>query len=217
MNQQKKGRKIQMGKNEVVQPEGNYYDKYHSKNIIEKFMMKNFFLKISKIISGGGSPNSILEAGCGEGNVLHFINGLFPDAELKGFDFSKKAINRAILDFPQLNFEIGNIYEIDDVNSQYDLVIACEVLEHLEEPEKALEELIRVSSKYILLSVPSEPLWRILNMARGKYIKNLGNTPGHIQHWNRRKFKKWILSKPGICIKNIELPIPWIVVLVEKI
>ncbi len=39
---------------------------------------------------------------------------------------------------------------------------------------------------FILLSVPKEPIWRICNMARGKYWKDLGNTPGHIQHWTKK-------------------------------
>jgi hypothetical protein len=30
--------------------------------------------------------------------------------------------------------------------------------------------------------VPREPIWRIGNMARGRYLGDLGNTPGHIQH-----------------------------------
>jgi hypothetical protein len=40
--------------------------------------------------------------------------------------------------------------------------------------------------------VPREPLWRGLNMARGAYLKDLGNTPGHINHWSKRAFNELV-------------------------
>ncbi len=43
-------------------------------------------------------------------------------------------------------------------------------------------------SRHLLVSVPREPLWRALNMARGAYWRELGNTPGHLNHWSRRSF-----------------------------
>jgi len=65
-------------------------------------------------------------------------------------------------------------------SQSYDLTIACEVLEHLEDPGQALTEIDRVTKQSVLISVPQEPMWRILNMARGKYWSDLGNTPGHV-------------------------------------
>ena len=55
-----------------------------------------------------------------------------------------------------------------------------EVLEYLGNPKVALQELFRVYCKYVLISVPYESLWSILNILRGKYVKCLGNTLGYI-------------------------------------
>lgn len=93
-------------------------------------------------------------------------------------------------------------------------MICSEVMEHLEYPEKALDMLKSVSSEYILLSVPNEPIWRILNVCRGKYLRQLGNTPGHIQHWSTKQFCR-MLCENGCDIIAVKRPFPWTMVLVK--
>jgi hypothetical protein len=63
--------------------------------------------------------------------------------------------------------------------------VCCEVLEHLEFPDRDLAEISRVSSRSVLISTPREPLWRLLNLLHGKYWRSLGNTPGHLQHYSQ--------------------------------
>ncbi len=63
------------------------------------------------------------------------------------------------------------------------------MLEHVPDAEHTVAEMARVArGGHLLVSVPREPLWRGLNMARGAYIKELGNTPGHLNHWSRKAF-----------------------------
>ena len=76
--------------------------------------------------------------------------------------------------------------------TRFDLVLAIEVLEHVPDPAAALRELARVARRDVVLSVPREPIWRAANMARGKYWGDLGNTPGHIQHWSRAGFVRLV-------------------------
>ncbi len=95
-----------------------------------------------------------------------------------------------------------------------DLVLALEVLEHLDEPNKALSELQRVTNKYAIISVPNEPLWRILNMARGAYWSDWGNTYGHVNNWSPRAFKKLLETKFNIIQSSY--PIPWQIYLCKK-
>ncbi|WP_207642472.1 hypothetical protein, partial [Desulfosporosinus sp. I2] len=64
---------------------------------------------------------------------------------------------------------------------------------------------------HIILSVPREPLWRILNLARGKYIPDLGNTPGHIQHWSKKSFLR--LVNRYFDVLEVKSPLPWTMVL----
>ncbi len=63
--------------------------------------------------------------------------------------------------------------------------------------EHTVAEMARVArGGHLLVSVPREPLWRGLNMARGAYIKDLGNTPGHLNHWSRKAFVE-LLGRHG--------------------
>ena len=73
---------------------------------------------------------------------------------------------------------------------------AAEVLEHLEDTEAAVNVLAQIATPYLVVSVPREPLWRILNLARGAYLKDLGNTPGHVQHWSTASFLR--LLEPAL-------------------
>lgn len=204
-----------MNKNIVVQPEGNYFDKYHSKNFIVKWMMSNFFSCLDNMLAVVGEPEYILEAGCGEGEVTNFVSGKYgANCKMEAFDVSERVIMEASKKNPNIKFSTGDIYNISGQGG-YDLVLCCEVLEHLKEPDKALEELIRVAKKYIIVSVPREPIWRCLNMARGKYLKAWGNTPGHIQHWSSKKFVTF-LQEHTIKVVQTAHPLPWTMALLEK-
>ena len=70
-------------------------------------------------------------------------------------------------------------------DGEFELASAIEVLEHVPDPEHTVAEMARVAPRHLLVSVPREPLWRGLNIARGSYMKELGNTPGHLNHWSR--------------------------------
>ena len=95
------------------------------------------------------------------------------------------------------------------------MVVCSEVLEHLENPRKALENLINATRNYLILSVPREPIWRILNILRGKYWSDFGNTPGHIQHWGSYNFIRF-LKNDEMKIVKVKRPFPWTMVLLKK-
>jgi hypothetical protein len=71
----------------------------------------------------------------------------------------------------------------------------------------------RVASRWILVSVPREPLWRGLNIARGAYLRELGNTPGHLNHWSKRSFAK-LVGRHGEIVE-LRSPPPWTMALVR--
>jgi hypothetical protein len=81
------------------------------------------------------------------------------------------------------------------------------VLEHLDDPERALDRLVELAQPWLLLSVPREPLWRVLNLARFKYVGELGNTPGHLGHWSRRGFLGLLRSR--VEVVDVRSPVPW--------
>ena len=125
-------------------------------------------------------------------------------AKLEAFDISRACVEQAKAACPGVCFRVGSIYEIPK-GHKYGLVVTSEVLEHMEDPARALGQLLGVCGRYLLVTVPNEPLWRILNMARGKYWRRLGNTPGHVQHWNKKTLRKLILERGGVKQRLLKL------------
>lgn len=168
----------------MIQPEGNVYNKYDNKNPFVKKIMAGFFSSMDSLLADLDFSN-VYEAGCGEGMISEHIyelkNG---EAQCYASDISCRLIENASRTFPHIHFSEGSIYDIKCEDEAFDLVFASEVLEHLDYPERAIQELFRVSKKHVFISVPNEPVWRIANLIRGKYVCTLGNTPGHVQHWS---------------------------------
>lgn len=192
---------------------GNTYNKYDSRNPIVKWMMNGFKLAMSELVEMV-PHNSIHEIGCGEGYwVLHWNKH---NIAARGSDFSGNIIgiareNATRCGMSPFLFEQCSIYDLDSERDSADLVVCCEVLEHLEHPDVALQVLQQVVKQHLIISVPKEPLWCLLNLARVKYISHLGNTPGHIQHWSKNGFVK-LVSKYFYIIE-VRSPLPWTMLL----
>jgi len=192
---------------------GNTYDKYHSKNPIVKHIMGGFHSSLIDLVRKA-DPRTIHEIGCGEGYwVLKWAQ---QGIAARGCDFSSQVIDMARKNaeancLSAQMFDVRSIYEVEPERDSADLIVCCEVLEHLEHPEKGLQALRRITKKSLIVSVPDEPLWRILNLARGKYVSHMGNTPGHIQHWSRTGFIK--LASTYFDVVETRLPLPWIMLL----
>jgi 2-polyprenyl-3-methyl-5-hydroxy-6-metoxy-1,4-benzoquinol methylase len=192
---------------------GNTFDKYESSNPVVQKIMNGFSNTLSELVHQA-SPSTIHDVGCGEGYwVREWVR---QGKSVRGTDFSSKIIDLAKLNALERNispalFEIKSIYDLQTQQDAADLVVCCEVLEHLDRPEEALDRLRSIVKKYLIISVPREPIWRFLNLARGKYIASLGNTPGHIQHWSKSDFVRLISSYfKVVCIKT---PLPWTMLL----
>lgn len=190
-----------------------YQAKYHDSSLIVRYANSRFFHTINTFVDSI-SPNRILDVGCGEGMVLEQLRkDLFVPS--LGIDLDPDRIHLAKDQAGDIPFIIGNAQELPFGDNSIDLVMFLEVLEHVGEPDTVLQEALRVTSKYLLASVPNEPWWRLGNLARLKYIRDLGNTPEHINHWSVRSFKA-LISKHFKIVK-VETPLLWTFVLAEKI
>jgi ubiquinone/menaquinone biosynthesis C-methylase UbiE len=191
---------------------GNFR-KYTSKNPIQRFLINNFqktlFLCLDNL-----EVKSVLDVGCGEGFILSEFKNRNIGDYLEGFDFSEEALNTGKKLFPYLSLKKGDIYSMPYENSSFDLVICTEVMEHLEEPDKALDEIVRVSKKYCLFSVPNEPIFMMSNLLRGKNICRWGNDIDHRQHWSSRDFENIVKRK--LDVLTVKRPFPWTIVLSRK-
>lgn len=193
--------------------EAGTWNKYQSKNPIQRWLVGRFLETLTELASPlAGDCHDAIDVGCGEGMttaVLHRA-GI---QKLRGLDFSAGILSEARACHPALSFEQANIYELEPSVHGADFVSACEVLEHLEHPDKGLERLAACCRRYCLLSVPREPLFRSMNFAAGKYLRRLGNSPGHLNHWSSRSFIQFVESRFDII--KLRQPPPWTVLLAK--
>jgi 2-polyprenyl-3-methyl-5-hydroxy-6-metoxy-1,4-benzoquinol methylase len=194
-------------------PTGNRYDKYGSANPVVRRLMGGFERALDQLL-GVAAPDSVLDVGCGEG-VLTARWAARPGAvRVVGLDLDDPKL-RAEWDRRRrenLEFRTFNGQNLPFADDGFDLVAAIEVLEHVPDPDYTIGEMTRVARRHLLVSVPREPLWRMLNIARGAYVRDLGNTPGHLNHWSRRSFMD-LLAGHGE-LREIRSPFPWTMVLV---
>jgi ubiquinone/menaquinone biosynthesis C-methylase UbiE len=190
---------------------GNYFDKYRSTNPIHQWLMRGFLGSVRELL-GSIEYGSVLEVGCGPGDLATRI--LPPQVDYLGIDVDEMEIETARNRYPQLSFQVGSANALPVESNSFDLVIACEVLEHLEDPARALAEIDRVAKQWVLVSVPWEPTWRILNVIRGKYWRSFGNTPGHVQHFSRAEIRRQIVNR--FVIVNELDPLPWTIIVASK-
>jgi 2-polyprenyl-3-methyl-5-hydroxy-6-metoxy-1,4-benzoquinol methylase len=193
---------------------GNTYDKYGSSNPVVKRLMAGFERTLAELFRTAG-PRSLLDVGCGEG-VLTQQWAQRLKGRVVGIDLEDPAIQaewekrRA----PNLEYRVMKAENLPFADGEFELAAAIEVLEHVPDPEHTVAEMARVArGGHLLVSVPREPLWRGLNIARGAYLRDFGNTPGHVNHWSRRGFVE-LLSRHGEVVE-VRSPFPWTMLLVR--
>ncbi|MFI4984743.1 MAG: class I SAM-dependent methyltransferase [Solirubrobacterales bacterium] len=193
---------------------GNTYDKYGSTNPVVRRLMGGFQRALDELFDRA-EPTSLLDVGCGEGLLVHRWAQRLGDRRVVGIDLQEESIQAgwAERQAPNLEYRVMQADSLPFASGEFDLVSAIEVLEHLPDPEQTLSEMARCATRHLLVSVPHEPLWRALNMARGAYIPQLGNTPGHLNHWSKRSFMR-LLSRHGEIVEA-RSPFPWTMLLVR--
>ncbi len=194
---------------------GNTYDKYGSTNPVVRRMMENFERTLDELWAKA-SPASILDVGCGEGILTHKWAQRLGDRRVVGIDLADPAIQAewSKRTAPNLEYRIMKAQNLPFADGEFAMASAIEVLEHVPDPEHTVAEMARVArGGHLLVSVPREPLWRAMNMARGAYLKDLGNTPGHLNHWSRKGFVE-LLSRHGQVVAT-RSPFPWTMLLVS--
>lgn len=195
-------------------PTGNTFDKYGSSNPVVRRLMAGFHRTLDELWQLA-APTSVLDVGCGEGVLTHEWAGRLGDGRIVGIDLEDAKL-RAEWDRrprPNLEYRCEEATRLSFADGEFDLATAIEVLEHVPDPEATVAEMARVASRHLLVSVPREPLWRALNMARGAYLRDLGNTPGHVNHWSKRSFVD-LLSRHGDVVEA-RSPFPWTMLLVR--
>jgi 2-polyprenyl-3-methyl-5-hydroxy-6-metoxy-1,4-benzoquinol methylase len=194
---------------------GNTYDKYGSSNPVVRRLMAGFEGTLDALFAQA-HPQSLLDVGCGEGVLTQqWAQRLGEQRRVVGIDLDDPALHAewAKRTAPNLEYRVMKAENLPFADDEFDAAAAIEVLEHVPDAEHTVAEMARVAKRWLLVSVPREPLWRALNMARGAYWKDLGNTPGHLNHWSKRSFVA-LLSRHGEVVEA-RSPFPWTMLLVR--
>jgi 2-polyprenyl-3-methyl-5-hydroxy-6-metoxy-1,4-benzoquinol methylase len=195
-------------------PTGNTTDKYNTQNPVMRRLMAGFERDLDELFAMA-APRSILDVGCGEGVLTCKWADRLDGGRIVGIDLDDPKL-RAEWDTRRrdnLEYRVEEATSLSFADGEFDVASAIEVLEHVPEPEATLSEMARVAERYLLVSVPREPIWRTLNMARGAYLRDLGNTPGHLNHWSKVGFVS-LLSRYGK-VEEVRTPLPWTMALVN--
>ena len=193
---------------------GNTYDKYGSTNPVVKRLMARFEGTLEELFTKA-DPQSLLDVGCGEAVLTHRWATRLPDRRVVGIDLEDPSIQEhwKTRQAPNLEYKVMKAENLPFADNEFGVATAIEVLEHVPDPAHTVAEMARVSERWLLVSVPREPLWRGLNVARGAYMSQLGNTPGHVNHWSKRSFVK-LLGRHGDVVEA-RSPFPWTMLLVR--
>ena len=194
---------------------GNTLDKYGSTNPVVRRLMAGFERTLDELFTQTDAQ-SLLDVGCGEGVLTHrWAQRMGDQRRVVGIDLDDPALHAewAKRTAPNLEYRVMKAENLPFADGEFDAATAIEVLEHVPDPEATVAEMARVASRHVLVSVPREPLWRALNVARGAYVKDWGNTPGHVNHWSKRDFVA-LLNRHGRVVEA-RSPFPWTMCLVD--
>ncbi len=182
--------------------------KYATKSRLERLLLNRFFARFQRMLDRG--EGEILDVGAAEGDHYAFFSGKTLDRGITAVEVNPECLARLKKCSPHVKVIEGSIYDLPFEGNSFDTAICSQVLEHLDDPDRGMRELCRVARGQVIVSVPREPIWRICNILRGAYISDLGNTPGHIRHWSKRSFVKFVGRHARVT--EVSCPFPWLIV-----
>lgn len=190
---------------------GNHYHKYGGGNPAIRFLTQRFLAALEELFdaaAAAGPITTVLEVGCGEGEIAERLRGRFDGAEVVALDLPDAGLRTEWNgDRSGVGFLHGDAHRLPFADDTFDLVVAVEVCEHLSHPWSGLAEMARVARRHLVLSVPREPLFRMGNFLTGRHVASFGNTPGHLNHWGTPGFLRFVSQQAAIA--DVRLPIPW--------
>lgn len=190
---------------------GNHTQKYTAKNPAIRWLTERWLARLDATVgtlAEDSRPRRPLEVGAGEGVISERLHGRF--GSCVSLDLPDDVLREEWRTRPGPHYLNGDAQRLPFADDSFDLVVCVEVLEHLVDPERGLRELARVGTRHLLLSVPREPIFRSCNLFTGRYVKDLGNTPGHFNHWSTRSFTRFVSQVAEV--RQVSTPFPWTVV-----
>jgi SAM-dependent methyltransferase len=185
--------------------------KYRRRSRVRRALIRRFVGRLHEMVLDVGPITSVLEIGIGEGFLSGYLSEKLPAARFCGLDASTEDLERLQRLFPRIETRLGNAYDLSSFEGPFDLVLCAEVLEHLEEPHRALAQIASLQPRRALLTVPHEPFFRLSNLASGKNVSRWGNDPEHVQQFGPRSFRDLLSIRFEVL--RLETSYPWILAL----
>lgn len=182
--------------------------KYRAKNPVKRRLISRFVDKVTELFHEGGAPRSVLEIGVGEGFLSGHLSGIHPSTKFTGVDIQESDLQLLRAKFPQIEAHQGSIYDLSGLPGGYDLIICAEVLEHLDRPGDALDQIVELRPERVLLTVPHEPWFMLSNLAMGKNVRRFGNDIEHCNHFTVPSFRKLLSTR--FDLTTVTTSYPWI-------
>jgi SAM-dependent methyltransferase len=181
--------------------------KFQTANPVATALIDRFYRGVATV-AAADRARSLLDAGCGEGEGLARLGDRLPDRTV-AVDADPDAVALTGRRLPAIETACHSIDSLPFEDDSFDLVLCLEVLEHVREPGAALGELARVCGDRVVLSVPDEPWFRLGSLARGKYLRGLGDHPEHLNHWNRGSLRA--LLEREVDVISLRRSFPWVI------
>ncbi len=188
-------------------PRSTNQAKYESGNPVVQRLLGRFFSRLREVVEPLG-PDSVLDAGCGEGEALARLGDLLP-ATVAAVDLEQRCVDDVRARLPHVDVSRQSVLDLAFADGQFDLVLCLEVLEHLDDPGAAVAELARVSGRQVVVSVPFEPWFRLGNLLRGQHMSGWGNHPEHVNHFRPASLTELLEGR----LDDVEITVafPWLI------
>lgn len=188
--------------------------KYQNPNRLQQLLIDRFHRVVTGLLQQTGADR-MLDAGCGEGFFSQHLRRAGLGIGYVGCDVSLTAIRWATTEVDAaFTGHVGNINRLPYADNAFPLVVCLEVLEHIPDSSLGLRELARVSSDYLLLSVPHEPFFRSVNFLRGKHVARWGNDPEHRHNYSGRGFRRLVAGVAELVWHGYSFP--WQIAVARK-
>jgi SAM-dependent methyltransferase len=190
--------------------------KYRTRSAVKRALIRRFVSALHDLFIEASPAARVLEIGVGEGFLSGYLSEKFPEKRFVGVDRSEADLERLRRLFPRVEALVGDACDLGALlrypsGAGFDVVICAEVLEHLDAPDRALEEIQRLRPRRAIFSVPHEPFFMLSNLLAGKNVRRLGNDPEHVNHWNPASFRR--LLAPRFDVLRLTTSYPWVLCL----
>lgn len=185
----------------------DYYQEGVKKNILQRLWHIN---KLKNVINSiklrHTNPLNILDVGSASGWFLYELKKEFGNAECVGIDVYKKAIDYGKRKYKNIKLVKADAHKIPFKDREFEVIICCEVLEHVEEPEVVIKEMRRVLKENGTLIVEidtSNWLFKLIwyfwtNLRKGVWRDS------HVHSFSVEELKK-LFVKNGLRIKEVRI------------